>query len=103
MGSSMRVHEMEATPKKRKKPLRSRFQGLSADAKIRLFLKRSSLNLRSLKNSEHQCQETSLASQIDAGEPTYSVLEEYFDRCIDIQPDPIKQNDSGEEEEEEER
>ena len=103
--SSMRVHEMEeATSKKRKKYPRSHFQRLSTDAKIRRFLKSSSLNLKSLKNSEHQCQETSLASQIDAGEPAYCVLEEYFDRCIDIQPDdPIKQNDSREGEDEEER
>ena len=73
----------------RKKTLRSRFQSnISADAKIRLFLKSSKV-----------CQETSLVSQIDAGEPSSCVLEEYFDRCIEIKPDNAKpQNDSEEEE-----
>ena len=38
-------------------------------------------------------------SQIDAGEPSSCVLEEYFDRCIEIKPDNAKpQNDSEEEE-----
>ena len=73
----------------REKTLRSRFQSnISADAKIRLFLKSSKV-----------CQETSLVSQIDAGEPSSCVLEEYFDRCIEIKPDNAKpQNDSEEEE-----
>ena len=83
---------MEAKPKKRRKGSLLRDPNISTQAKIRLFLKYSKG-----PNFEHQDNEN-LVSQIDAGESTCTVLEEYFDRCIEIKQDDANPQNEDEEE-----
>ena len=73
--------EMEAKPKKRRKGSLLRDPDISGEAKIKLFLRYSKG-----PNLEHQ-DNGGLVSQIDAGESISTVLEEYFDGCIEIQQD----------------
>ena len=67
--------------------LKTKFENkTSTGGKIRLYFK----NLKSGQLSNED-----LASKIDAGETISSVLEKYFDRCIDIQQTHADTEDGG--------